>query len=229
MTVTSNPPLAATLLEARGLIKDYGSFRAVHGVDFDIPDNCFVTILGPSGCGKTTILRMIGGFESITAGSLSLLGNPLMDVMPYERPINTVFQNYALFPHLRVADNVAFGLKLRKLSGTQIQEKVQGALETVQMQSMAQRYPAQLSGGQQQRVALARAFVVKPALLLADEPTGNLDRETGEKVMNLLFELQQEHGTTLVLITHDELLATRCGRSVKMIDGILHEDFEATV
>ena len=204
MTVTSNPPLASTLLEARGLIKNYGSFRAVHGVDFDIPDNCFVTILGPSGCGKTTILRMIGGFESITAGTLTLLGEPLMDVMPYERPINTVFQNYALFPHLRVADNVAFGLKLRKLSGKQVQKKVESALETVQMQSMAQRYPAQLSGGQQQRGALARAFINEPKLLLLDEPLGALDLKMRRHMQVELKELQQRLAMSFLYVTHDQ-------------------------
>ncbi|MFW2368572.1 MAG: ABC transporter ATP-binding protein [Desulforhopalus sp.] len=204
MANTSNPSLVSTLLEARGLIKNYGSFRAVHGVDFDIPDNCFVTILGPSGCGKTTILRMIGGFESITAGSLSLLGEPLMDVMPYERPINTVFQNYALFPHLRVADNVAFGLNLRKLSGEEVQKRVSIALETVQMQSMAQRYPAQLSGGQQQRVALARAFINEPKLLLLDEPLGALDLKMRRHMQVELKDLQQRLAMSFLYVTHDQ-------------------------
>lgn len=204
MPAASNPSLASTLLEARGLIKDYGSFRAVHGVDFDIPDNCFVTILGPSGCGKTTILRMIGGFESITAGSLTLLGEPLMDVMPYERPINTVFQNYALFPHLRVADNVAFGLKLRKLGRGEVEKRVAGALETVQMQSMAKRYPAQLSGGQQQRVALARAFINEPKLLLLDEPLGALDLKMRRHMQVELKDLQQRLAMSFLYVTHDQ-------------------------
>jgi len=195
---------SSVLLEARGLIKDYGSFRAVHGVGFDIPDNCFVTILGPSGCGKTTILRMIGGFESITEGSISLQGEQLMDVMPYERPVNTVFQNYALFPHLRVEDNVAFGLRLRKLNTGEIKRKVAEALETVQMQAMARRYPSQLSGGQQQRVALARAFINEPKLLLLDEPLGALDLKMRRHMQVELKDLQQRLAMSFLYVTHDQ-------------------------
>jgi spermidine/putrescine transport system ATP-binding protein len=195
---------SSTLLEARGLIKDYDSFRAVHGVSFDIPQNCFVTILGPSGCGKTTILRMIGGFESITEGTLKLLEEPLMDIMPYERPINTVFQNYALFPHLRVADNVAFGLKLRKLDQETVKRKVADALEITQMQSLAQRYPAQLSGGQQQRIALARAFVNEPKLLLLDEPLGALDLKMRRHMQVELKDLQQRLAMSFLYVTHDQ-------------------------
>jgi spermidine/putrescine transport system ATP-binding protein len=195
---------SSVLLEARGLIKDYGSFRAVHGVSFDLPDNCFVTILGPSGCGKTTILRMIGGFESITEGSITLQGEQLMDIMPYERPVNTVFQNYALFPHLRVADNVAFGLKLRKLNASEIKRKVDEALETVQMQAMASRYPSQLSGGQQQRVALARAFINEPKLLLLDEPLGALDLKMRRHMQVELKDLQQRLAMSFLYVTHDQ-------------------------
>ena len=195
---------SSILLEARGLIKDYGSFRAVHGVDFDIPDNCFVTILGPSGCGKTTILRMIGGFESVTAGSLALLGNPLMDVLPHERPVNTVFQNYALFPHLRVEDNVAFGLKLAKLSKSETKRKVEEALDTVQMLELARRYPNQLSGGQQQRVALARAFINEPKLLLLDEPLGALDLKMRRHMQVELKDLQQRLAMSFLYVTHDQ-------------------------
>ena len=195
---------SSVLLEARELIKDYGSFRAVHGVGFDIPDNCFVTILGPSGCGKTTILRMIGGFESITEGSITLQGDRLMDVMPYERPVNTVFQNYALFPHLRVEDNVAFGLRLRKLNKGEIKRKVDEALETVQMQAMARRYPSQLSGGQQQRVALARAFINEPKLLLLDEPLGALDLKMRRHMQVELKDLQQRLAMSFLYVTHDQ-------------------------
>ncbi|QGY38669.1 ATP-binding cassette domain-containing protein [Pseudodesulfovibrio cashew] len=204
MSNTKVPPASGALLEARGLIKDYGSFRAVHGVDFDIPDNCFVTILGPSGCGKTTILRMIGGFESVSGGSLVLRDDPLMGVMPYERPINTVFQNYALFPHLRVADNVAFGLKLRKLPADEVDRRVDRALETVKMQSMASRYPSQLSGGQQQRVALARAFVNEPELLLLDEPLGALDLKMRRHMQVELKDLQQRLAMSFLYVTHDQ-------------------------
>jgi spermidine/putrescine transport system ATP-binding protein len=197
-------PASSVLLEARGLTKDYGSFRAVHGVDFDIPDDCFVTILGPSGCGKTTILRMIGGFESVTDGSLTLQGQPLMGVMPYERPINTVFQNYALFPHLKVADNVAFGLNLRGLPKAEVKRRVDQALATVKMESMAGRYPSQLSGGQQQRVALARAFVNEPKLLLLDEPLGALDLKMRRHMQVELKDLQQRLAMSFLYVTHDQ-------------------------
>ncbi|BCS89583.1 ABC transporter ATP-binding protein [Pseudodesulfovibrio sediminis] len=195
---------SSILLEARSLTKDYGSFRAVHGVNFDIPDNCFVTILGPSGCGKTTILRMIGGFESVTDGSLVLQGEPLMGVMPYERPINTVFQNYALFPHLRVGENVAFGLNLRKLPKDDVERRVDRALETVKMQSLTRRYPSQLSGGQQQRVALARAFVNEPKLLLLDEPLGALDLKMRRHMQVELKDLQQRLRMSFLYVTHDQ-------------------------
>lgn len=195
---------ASTLLEARGIIKDYDAFRAVHGVNFDIPHNSFVTILGPSGCGKTTILRMIGGFESLSAGILMLEGEPLMRVMPYDRPINTVFQNYALFPHLRVKDNVAFGLNIKKLQQSEIEQRVTTALDSVQMSSMARRYPAQLSGGQQQRVALARAFVNEPKLLLLDEPLGALDLKMRRHMQVELKDLQQRLAMSFLYVTHDQ-------------------------
>jgi len=212
-------PASGALLEARGLIKDYGSFRAVHGVDFDIPDDCFVTILGPSGCGKTTILRMIGGFESVTAGSLVLAGQPLMGVMPYERPINTVFQNYALFPHLKVADNVAFGLQLRGLARDDIARRVERALETVKMSALAGRYPSQLSGGQQQRVALARAFVNEPKLLLLDEPLGALDLKMRRHMQVELKDLQQRLAMSFLYVTHDQEEAFALSDRIIVMNG----------
>lgn len=204
MTSDSPSPASGNLLEARGIVKDYDSFRAVQGVDFDIPHNCFVTILGPSGCGKTTILRMIGGFESVSAGSILLEGVSLTDVMPYDRPVNTVFQNYALFPHLRVDDNVAFGLNMRKMSTAEIKSKVEAALESVRMTSMARRYPSQLSGGQQQRVALARAFVNEPKLLLLDEPLGALDLKMRRHMQVELKDLQQRLAMSFLYVTHDQ-------------------------
>lgn len=204
MTATTSTPASANLLEARGLTKDYDSFRAVHGVDFDIPYNCFVTILGPSGCGKTTILRMIGGFESVSKGSITLEETPLMEVMPFDRPINTVFQNYALFPHLRVEDNVAFGLNIRKMKKNEVRVRVNTALESVQMTSMARRYPSQLSGGQQQRVALARAFINEPKLLLLDEPLGALDLKMRRHMQVELKDLQQRLAMSFLYVTHDQ-------------------------
>ena len=204
MSTANSNPASGNLLEAGGIVKDYESFRAVHGVDFVIPYDSFVTILGPSGCGKTTILRMIGGFESVTAGSILLEGESLTDVMPYDRPINTVFQNYALFPHLRVEDNVAFGLTTRGLKKDEVKRRVDAALESVRMTSMARRYPAQLSGGQQQRVALARAFVNEPKLLLLDEPLGALDLKMRRHMQVELKDLQKRLAMSFLYVTHDQ-------------------------
>ena len=157
------------LLSARGLTKSYGRAVAVAGVDLDIEERVFTTLLGPSGCGKTTILRMIAGFEKPSSGSLTLDGRPLDGVPPERRPVNTVFQSYALFPHLSVADNVAFSLRLRS-GALDVEGKVQRALDAVHMGAFADRFPHELSGGQQQRVAVARAIVAEPQILLLDEP-----------------------------------------------------------
>ena len=177
---------------------------AVRGVDFDLPRNGFVTILGPSGCGKTTILRMIGGFESVSEGSLEMEGTSLLGQLPNRRPINTVFQNYALFPHLSVFDNVAFGLKLRRLAPEEISRRVGDALAKVDMGSMVERFPHQLSGGQQQRVALARAFINEPRLLLLDEPLGALDLKMRRHMQVELKNLQRRLGMTFLYVTHDQ-------------------------
>src|SRR3979490_1850693 len=152
------------LLSARGLVKRFGRATAVDGVDLDILERAFTTLLGPSGCGKTTILRMIGGFEKPDGGSLVLDGVSLDGVPPEQRPVNTVFQSYALFPHLNVFENVAFSLRLRQGTGN-IERKVAGALEAVRMSEFVRRFPNELSGGQQQRVAVARAIIAQPRLL----------------------------------------------------------------
>ena len=176
----------------------------MRGVDFDLPRNGFVTILGPSGCGKTTILRMIGGFETVSEGSLEMDGSSLLGQLPNRRPINTVFQNYALFPHLSVFDNVAFGLKLRRLAPEEIARRVGDALAKVDMGSMLERFPNQLSGGQQQRVALARAFINEPRLLLLDEPLGALDLKMRRHMQVELKNLQRRLGMTFLYVTHDQ-------------------------
>ncbi|MFO1349836.1 MAG: ABC transporter ATP-binding protein [Gammaproteobacteria bacterium] len=186
------------------MTKQYGGVAAVRGVDFDLGRNRFVTILGPSGCGKTTILRMIGGFESVSGGTLLLEGSSLTGVPPSRRPVNTVFQNYALFPHLRVFDNVAFGLRLKRLESGEVTRRVNDALATVRMEAFAERYPFQLSGGQQQRVALARAFVNQPRLLLLDEPLGALDLKMRRQLQIELKDLQRRLGMTFLYVTHDQ-------------------------
>ncbi len=191
------------LLTVRGLTKDYDAVRAVDSVDFALRHDSFVTILGPSGCGKTSILRMIGGFEAVTSGQIALDGQDITGLPAHRRPINTVFQQYALFPHLTVRDNVAFGIKM-KGSSADAGKRVDEALAIVRMESMAERYPAQLSGGQQQRVALARAFVNQPRLLLLDEPLSALDRKMRKHMQIELKDLQRRLGMTFFYVTHDQ-------------------------
>lgn len=195
-----SPPL---LLSARGLVKSYGRSPAVAGVDLDIPERAFTTLLGPSGCGKTTILRMIAGFETPDAGSLTLDGVPLAGVPPERRPVNTVFQSYALFPHLSVFENVAFSLRLKSGVGN-LEGKVRRALEAVHMAAFGDRLPHQLSGGQQQRVAVARAIVAEPLLLLLDEPLSALDRKMRAHLQIELKDLQRRLGIAFVYVTHDQ-------------------------
>jgi putative spermidine/putrescine transport system ATP-binding protein len=162
-------------LQLTGLTKMYGDFRAVSDVDLDIGQGELVVLLGPSGCGKTTTLRMIAGFVAPTAGEIRLGGNDITRQPPWKRNTGLVFQSYALFPHLSVADNVAFGLRMRRLSPTEITSKLADALRLVRLEGLAERLPRELSGGQQQRVALARALVIEPDILLLDEPLSNLD------------------------------------------------------
>lgn len=215
------------------LVGGAGAVNILRGVNLSVSAGETVSIIGPSGAGKTTLLMALSGLERPTSGHVRVAGMDLQTLSEdglarFRREhVGIVFQSFHLIPTMTAQENVA--LPLEFAGAKQPADLARAALNKAGLGDRVDHYPGELSGGEQQRVALARAFVVKPALLLADEPTGNLDRETGEKVMNLLFELQQEHGTALVLITHDELLATRCGRSVKMIDGILHEDFEATV
>ena len=195
---------APVLLSARGLVKRYGAHApVVAGVDFDVAERAFTTLLGPSGCGKTTILRMIGGFEKPTAGTLTLDGMLLGDRPPERRPVNTVFQSYALFPHMSVFDNVAFSLSLRSGTGD-VAAKVRRALDAVHMVEFSDRFPAQLSGGQQQRVAVARAMVAEPRLLLLDEPLSALDRAMRAHLQLELKDLQRRLGIAFVYVTHDQ-------------------------
>lgn len=196
---------AYRFLTARGLHKSYGraTAPAVDGVDFDIGERAFTTLLGPSGCGKTTILRMIAGFEQPSAGELRLEGVSLAGVPPEKRPVNTVFQSYALFPHLSVAENVAFALRLRSGEGN-IDRKVRHALDAVNMADFMARFPHELSGGQQQRVAVARAMIAEPRLLLLDEPLSALDRKMRVHLQSELKELQRRLRIAFVYVTHDQ-------------------------
>ena len=191
-------------VELRKVFKVYNGETAVRGIDLTIRQGEFFSILGPSGCGKTTTLRLIAGFEEPTAGEVLIRGKSMTHVPPYRRPVNTVFQSYALFSHMTVWDNVAFGLRIKNLSKTELQERVKEALQLVKMESFARRAPAQLSGGQQQRVALARALVNRPAVLLLDEPLGALDLKLRKEMQVELSNLHQELGLTFVMVTHDQ-------------------------
>ncbi len=186
------------------LVKRFGEFTAVAGVNLDMPSGEFFSLLGPSGCGKTTTLRMIAGFERPTEGQILLDEVDMAQTPPHKRNVNTVFQNYALFPHLTVEENVAFGLKYQKATKEESAKRVGDALELVQMSQFAKRRPNQLSGGQQQRVALARALILNPKVLLLDEPLGALDAKLRKRLQIELKALQEEVGITFIYVTHDQ-------------------------
>ncbi|NMG10650.1 spermidine/putrescine ABC transporter ATP-binding protein [Brasilonema sp. UFV-L1] len=191
-------------VELHNVFKFFNQEPAVNGVYLDIRQGEFFSILGPSGCGKTTMLRLIAGFEKADAGKVVIQGHSMTDVPPYRRPVNTVFQSYALFNHLNVWDNVAFGLRLKKLRKAEIESRVKQALELVKMEGLRSRFPNQLSGGQQQRVALARALVNRPALLLLDEPLGALDLKLRKQMQVELSSLHKQLGLTFIMVTHDQ-------------------------
>jgi spermidine/putrescine transport system ATP-binding protein len=186
------------------LVKRFGDFTAVAGINLQMPSGEFFSLLGPSGCGKTTTLRMIAGFERPSEGQILLDGVDMAQTPPHKRNVNTVFQNYALFPHLTVEENVAFGLRYKKASKEETKERVGRALELVQLTGFSKRRPTQLSGGQQQRVALARALILNPAVLLLDEPLGALDAKLRKRLQLELKALQEEVGITFIYVTHDQ-------------------------
>ena len=185
-------------------VKRYGDFTALDGVSLDIREGEFFTLLGPSGCGKTTLLRMIAGFNSIEGGDFYFGDKRINDMPAHKRDIGMVFQNYAIFPHLTVEENVAYGLKARSVSRAEIKKRVADALELVQISHLASRKPSELSGGQQQRVALARAFVIEPSVLLMDEPLSNLDAKLRVQMRTVIKKLQRRLGITTIYVTHDQ-------------------------
>jgi spermidine/putrescine transport system ATP-binding protein len=197
-------PDPAASVELKGVFKRFGGVTAVDGVDLSIRKGEFFALLGSSGCGKTTLLRMIAGFEYPDAGEVVIQGRDVAHVPPNERPVNMVFQHYALFPHMSVADNVAFGLRMKRLPEAEVRERAEEALRTVQLSALAARYPHQLSGGQQQRVALARALVNRPEVLLLDEPLAALDEKLRQEMRIELKALQVKVGITFVFVTHDQ-------------------------
>ena len=199
-----NTPDGKPVISIERVSKRYGEFVAVQEASFEIRRGEFFSMLGPSGCGKTTLLRMIAGFEDVTSGVLRLDGVDVVGVPPYRRAVNTVFQNYALFPHLSVFDNVAFGPRIRSLEGAELERRVREMLDVVHLGDFANRKPSQLSGGQRQRVALARALVNQPSALLLDEPLSALDLELRRKMQIELKRIQRDVGITFVFVTHDQ-------------------------
>ena len=191
-------------IEMEHVTKRFGDVTAVRDLNLQIRKGEFFSLLGPSGCGKTTTLRMLAGFEQPTEGEIFVANTPVAGMAPYRRPVNTVFQNYALFPHLNVFDNVAFGLRRKKVAKPELQKRVHEALEMVEMEKMIDRKPRQLSGGQQQRVALARALVNLPTVLLLDEPLGALDAKLRKAMQLELKKLQGDVGITFIYVTHDQ-------------------------
>ncbi|KRB76593.1 spermidine/putrescine ABC transporter ATP-binding protein [Nocardioides sp. Root190] len=206
-------------MRLRGLVKHFGDVAAVDGVDLDIADGEFFSMLGPSGSGKTTVLRLIAGFETATAGTVELGGTDVTRSAPFERDVHTVFQDYALFPHMSVLDNVAYGLRVRGLGKKERRERAQHALDTVQLGHLGARRPTQLSGGQRQRVALARAIVLEPRVLLLDEPLGALDLKLREQMQVELKQLQRSLGITFVFVTHDQEEALTLSDRIAVFDA----------
>lgn len=206
------------LIEIRNLAKSFGSVKAVDGVDLDIHAGEFLTLLGPSGSGKTTVLRMIAGFETPDSGSIKLNGIDITYLPPYERDVNTVFQDYALFPHMDVISNIEYGLKVKGVAKDERREKALRALEQVRLSGYENRKPHQLSGGQRQRVALARALVNRPAVLLLDEPLGALDLKLRQQMQIELKELQREVGITFIFVTHDQEEALTMSDRIAVFD-----------
>ena len=213
-----------TAVSLHGVRKDFGSLTALSDVTLEIEDNEFFTLLGPSGCGKTTLLRMIAGFEGATAGTIRLFGDEIEHLPPNKRPVNTVFQNYALFPHMNVAENIGFSLRMLGWTKAEIQARVNEMVEMVQLGALVDRKPSQISGGQQQRVALARAMAPRPKVLLLDEPLSALDLKLRQEMRSELKRLQRETGITFIFVTHDQEEAlSMSDRIAVMSDGELQQ------
>ena len=217
--------MSDSFLELRNLKKSFTSEEYVlQGINLQIDQGEFVTLLGASGCGKTTTLRIIAGLEQPDSGSVWLEGKDVTNLEPNQRDVNTVFQNYALFPHMNVADNIGYGLKIRKVPKADIKKKVKEMLELVQLEGFEKRKPAELSGGQKQRVAIARALAMNPDILFFDEPTSALDPELTKEVLKVIKELASEH-MTMVIVTHEMSFAKEVSnRIIFMENGVIVED-----
>lgn len=205
-------------VKIRALTKTFGSFTAVSGVDLDIYEGELFSLLGGSGCGKSTLLRMLAGFDPPTSGNISIDGVDMAGIPPYQRPVNMMFQSYALFPHMNVEQNVGYGLKQDRVTKDEIAQRVSDMLQIVQLQMFAKRKPHQLSGGQRQRVALARALVKKPKVLLLDEPLGALDKRLREQTQFELMNIQEQLGVTFIVVTHDQEEAMTLSTRIAVMD-----------
>ena len=207
------------LLRIDGVVKRFGGFTAVDKLSLDIRAGEFFALLGPSGCGKTTLLRMLAGFETPDAGKILLNGKDIAQVLPHQRPVNMMFQNYALFPHLYVRDNIAFGLKRANMPRPQIDARVAEMVALVKLEGLEKRKPDQLSGGQKQRVALARSLARRPQVLLLDEPLAALDKKLRESTQGELTELQRRLGMTFIIVTHDQEEAMTVADRIGVMDS----------
>ena len=213
-----NDPQAVPHVKLTGITKKFGEFTAIDNISLDIYEREFFSLLGPSGCGKTTLLRMLAGFETPTTGTIEVGGEDVSGVPPYRRPVNMMFQSYALFPHMSVEKNIAFGLKQDRMPKCEIDTRVAEMLSLVQLEKFAKRQPHQLSGGQRQRVALARALAKKPKMLLLDEPLGALDRKLREQTQFELVNIQETLGITFVIVTHDQEEAMTVSSRIAVMD-----------
>ena len=207
------------IVELDGVNKVYGKNHVVKDLDLKVKEGEFLTLLGSSGCGKTTTLRMIAGFEEPTTGTIKVEGEAIEEKEPFERNVNTVFQTYALFPHMTIADNIAYGLKIKKVPKAEIKTRVKEMIDLVQLSGFEKRYPSQLSGGQKQRVASARAIITNPKLILADEPTGALDSRSSRMLLESFNFLNTELLATILMVTHDAFTASYAGRVIFIKDG----------
>ena len=207
----------------QGVSKFYGKVQAVKKIDLEIIDKEFLVLVGPSGCGKSSSLRMIAGLEEIDEGVIKIGDKEMNNLEPRERNVSMVYQQFINYPNFTVYENIALPLHINGVGRKKIKDNVEEALELTDLLDFKYKYPEQLSGGEQQRVAIARALVTEPKVVFADEPTGNLDQDTAKEIEQLLFQMNHELGTTLVLVTHDQKLASQCQRQLQLDDGNLLE------